>query len=70
MYYIMFLLFVSCSITFVKAAAPQSLHEKIFHDWDENKDGKATLPEVMEFATRIQKEMAHYQPYRVPNIII
>ena len=40
MYYIMFLLFVSCAITFVKAAVPQSLHEKMFHDWDENKDGK------------------------------
>ena len=40
MYYIMFLLFVSCAITFVKAAVPQSLHEKIFHDWDKNKDGK------------------------------
>ena len=40
MYYLMFLLFVSCVITFVKAAVPQSLHEKIFHDWDKNKDGK------------------------------
>ena len=40
MYYLMFLLFVSCAITFVKAAVPQSLHEKIFHDWDKNKDGK------------------------------
>ena len=40
MYYIMFLLFVSCAITFVKAAVPQSLHEKMFHDWDKNKDGK------------------------------
>ena len=36
----MFLLFVSCAITFVKAAVPQSLHEKMFHDWDKNKDGK------------------------------
>ena len=40
MYYLMFLLFVSCAITFVKAAVPQSLHEKMFHDWDKNKDGK------------------------------
>ena len=40
MYYLMFLLFVTCAITFVKAAVPQPLHEKMFHDWDKNKDGK------------------------------
>ena len=46
MYYLMFLLFVSCAITFVKAAVPQSLHEKMFHDWDKNKDGKLVKYEL------------------------
>ena len=48
MHYLRFILVVSCTVALTEAVAQQSLHKKMFLDWDKNKDGKlfkAELPQ-------------------------